>query len=172
MNETVCGCGKERVYTRLLEADVFRHMHRWRMKEPNGKSLSCKVRALGTTAGCSWILYARCAPADEGLECSKETYGSSLAAYLCVDTLVYTLWSESCGDSLYYTLQIMDEEDGSGIVLRCFASNLVMAKRIFHALASEGTTPQSMPDAFEEVLGVLLGELLLTECGEETLLLC
>ena len=65
----------------------------------------------------------------------------------------------------------MDEEDGSGIVLRCFSSNLVMARRVLCALASEGTTPQSMPDAFEEVLGVLLGELLLTVCAEERLLL-
>lgn len=172
MNDTVGENGKARVYTRLLEADVFRHLHRWHMKEPSGKSLACRVRALGTTAGCSWILYAKCAPADEALDCAKDSYGATLAAYLCSDALVYTLWSECCGDALYYTLQIMDEEDGSGIVLRCFASNLVMAKRIFHALAAEGTTPQSMPDAFEEVLGVLLGELLLTECGEETLLLC
>ena len=171
MNVNECDRGKERVYTRLLEADVFRHLHRWRMKEPSGRSLLCKVRALGTAAGCSWVLYTRCAPADEWAEQARDAYAASLEAHLCVESLVYTLWSECCDGALYYTLQIMDEEDGSGVVLRCFASNLVMARRVFCALASEGTTPQSMPDAFEEVLGVLLGELLLTECGEETLLL-
>ena len=171
MNDTANEYGKSRVYTRLLEADVFRHMHRWHMKEPDGRSLSCKVRALGTTAGCSWILYARCTKADMPLGEEKDGYETALVACTSFESLTYTLFSECCGESLYYTLQIMDEEDGSGIVLRCFARNLVLARRILCALIAEGTTPQSMPDAFEEVLGVLLGDLLLTECGEETLLL-
>ena len=83
---------KERVYTRLLEADVFRHMHRWHMKTQNGRLLICKVRAIGTTAGCSWILYARCAPGELAEEEAGDGYSATLVSCKRMDTLVYTLW--------------------------------------------------------------------------------